>query len=135
VSILGFLRGSGVPFELVSLSRDVRTVEQAAAELGIPARRIAKALVTVGADGRPVIVTLPGDERLPPGERLVPRRQVEELIGLPPGAVTPLVRLVRRDLDVVLNDRLLTEPVINVSAGTLSLTVTIAPADLRKVIR
>ncbi|HKG40497.1 MAG TPA: YbaK/EbsC family protein [Conexibacter sp.] len=138
--VLAALTASGVAFEPTPFHGDLRTVAQVADALGLDPARIAKALL-VRVDGTTLaVVVLPGNRRLDTEAvatalgaarvEMVGRAEVQSLSGVEPGAVTPLLALVRPELRVLADEALVHFKAVNVSSGSPLLGVTIAPRTL-----
>jgi Cys-tRNA(Pro)/Cys-tRNA(Cys) deacylase len=143
LQILRALGSAGVPFEKTPFDHKLRTVAQVAAAIGLPESRIAKALLVAPGSGPMSIVTLPGHKRLDlkqlaaqldrPSARLVRPRDVSRLVGVEPGAITPLLALLDDHLEVAVDMALLDVETVNVSSGAPWLGLNMAPAHLLEV--
>jgi len=103
--VKNLIRKYGVKAEILEFSGTIKSVSAALKASGFPPSKILKTLVVI-AGGRPCIVILPGDGKLDFRElsrelnvedaRLAKPDEVEELLGVKPGKVSPF-------LDEILN--------------------------------
>lgn len=139
VAVFNALAERGIRFQRTPFAADLQTVDQVAATLGIAASQIVKALLIKAEGERPLVVGLPGDRRLDPAvlgaalpgrrPRLAKRSEVAGILGVQPGAVTPLLGAVG-DVEVILDRAILSETTVNVSSGELDLGISLSPRDL-----
>ncbi len=118
------LRSAGYEPAVSRFSRGTETAEASAREIGVHVSRIIKSMV-VSADGKPVLVLLPGDRRadLKAISRFVGARkvrladpeQVTKWTGFPVGAVPPVGHV--RPLRVLLDEDIHVEGDIYPAAG------------------
>ena len=96
-SVKNWLNKKGFGDRLTEHEETIDTVEHAAIQIGCTAPEIAKTLSSVVTE-KPVIVVMAGDGRVNSSKfkaqfhtkpHMVPREQVEELIGFKPGGVCP----------------------------------------------
>ena len=133
------LERSGIGVVETPFPAELRTVDEVARALGMAPAQIVKAML-VTVEGSTVVVGIPGDRRLDlaglratlgaSSVRLVPRGEIESVGGVRSGAVTPLLGLVRDDLEVLLDASLGAAGTVNVSSGDLSMGLALAAADL-----
>lgn len=92
-----FLDSKGYGDRLTEHNETIDTVEHAAQQIGCSEAEIAKTLSFIVED-KPVIVVMAGDGRVNSSKfkvqfhskpHMIPREQVEELTGFPPGGVCP----------------------------------------------
>lgn len=114
------------------------TVEHAAEIIGCTPAEIAKAMSFL-VDGAPVMVVMAGDSKVNSSKFksyfhqkpiMVPREQVEELIGHAPGGVCPFA--VRDGVAVYLDVSLKRFSVIHTAAGTDLATIRLTLAELEE---
>lgn len=95
--VLEWLRGKGFGDRITEHTETIDTVEHAAMQIGCTDAEIAKTLSFIVED-KPVIVVMAGDGRVNSSKfkaqfhtkpSMVPRDQVEQLIGFAPGGVCP----------------------------------------------
>lgn len=95
--VQNFLDSKGYADRLTEHGETIDTVEHAAQQIGCSEAEIAKTLSFV-VDEKPVIVVMAGDGRVNSSKfkaqfhtkpHMIPREQVEELTGFPPGGVCP----------------------------------------------
>ena len=134
--LLGWLRRSGVPFEVLE-HPPVFTSEEAARVRGTLPEAGAKALV-VRADERPVQLVLPGNRRADNARvreilgtrrlRFLTREELLALTGCAPGAVPPFGSLF--GLPVFIDEALTRLDRVAFNAGSNTVSVTMRAADL-----
>ncbi|MCR5278580.1 MAG: YbaK/EbsC family protein [Lachnospiraceae bacterium] len=116
----------------------IDTVEHAAQQIGCSEAEIAKTLSFI-VDERPVIVVMAGDGRVNSSKfkaqfhtkpSMVPRDQVEELIGFALGGVCPFG--VREDIPVWLDVSMKRFEYIHPAGGNEFISVKLTPEELEK---
>ena len=116
----------------------IDTVEHAAQQIGCSEAEIAKTLSFL-VDEKPVIVVMAGDGRVNSSKfkaqfhtkpSMVPRDQVEELIGFAPGGVCPFG--VREDIPVWLDISMKRFEFIHPAGGNEFVSVKLTPEELEK---
>lgn len=139
--LVRLLEQAGVAFHLLRHA-PVFTSEQAAAVRGTPLEEGAKALVC-RADGQPALLVVPAHMRV--GSRLFRRafkvkdlrlvsgEEVQRLTGVPIGAVPPFGEIL--GLPTYLDERLLERERMAFNAGDHTISVTMATADYRRLVR
>jgi prolyl-tRNA editing enzyme YbaK/EbsC (Cys-tRNA(Pro) deacylase) len=136
------LRTVGAEARLEEFSDGAPTAEAAAEAIGCGLDQIVKSLVLV-ADGVPVLALVPGDRRGDPAKvahavgataaRIARPDEVRAATGFPPGGVAPfpLPGISR----VVIEQTLLSQPVVWAGAGSPRHMVRLAPAELLRLTR
>lgn len=129
----------GIAYEVLEQSHRARNVEEAAAERGVPVRRVVKTLLARQPDKRHVIALVRGDQRLSLKKlaRLVgvkalemaPEADVPRITGYQIGAVAPL-GLRRPDVPIYVDHHVLEEPWVSISAGRHDTGLELASEDL-----
>lgn len=116
----------------------IDTVEDAAISIGCTEAEIAKSL-TFMVDGRPVMIVMAGDTKVNSSKfkkyfrtkpSMVPREQVQELIGHEPGGVCAFG--LKEDVDVYLDESLKRFEVVHSAAGDNYNTFDSSPEILEK---
>jgi Cys-tRNA(Pro)/Cys-tRNA(Cys) deacylase len=120
------LEKTGIPYRVLLHGHKARTVEEAAAERGVPLRQVVKSLLVCWPDRRHVLALVRGDQRLSLKKlarivgakslQMAPEADVPRITGYQIGAVAPL-GLRRADVPVYVDERILEEPRVSVSAG------------------
>jgi Cys-tRNA(Pro) deacylase len=133
-----------IPYRVLGQAHRARNVEEAAAERGVPVRRVVKTLLVRRPDNRHLIVAVRGDQRLSLKKlaRLVetkklemaPEADVPRITGYQVGAVAPL-GLRRADLPVYVDHHILEESRVTVSAGRHDTGLDLATEDLVRAVR
>jgi Cys-tRNA(Pro)/Cys-tRNA(Cys) deacylase len=133
----------GIPYEVLRQSHKARNVEEAAAERGVPVRRVVKTLLARRPDKRHVIALVRGDQRLSLKKlarivgvktlEMAPEADVPRITGYRIGAVSPLgVR--SSDVPVHLDHHILEEPRVSISAGRHDTGLELASEDLVRAV-
>lgn len=133
----------GIPYQVIVQDHKARNVEQAAEERGVPVAQIVKTLLVRRPDKKHVIALVRGDQRLSLKKlaRLVgvkslemaPEADVPRLTGYQIGAVAPL-GLRRSDLPIYVDQHILAEPRVSVSAGRHDAGLELATDDLVRAV-
>jgi Cys-tRNA(Pro)/Cys-tRNA(Cys) deacylase len=94
------LESQNIPYRAYTYSTDIRSAEDVAQVLGIPAQEVYKTLVVLAPHGKPLLVIIPGPCALALkqlaqalGEkklRMASHREAEELTGLQVGGISAL---------------------------------------------
>jgi len=130
----------GIPYQVVMLAHKVRHLDEAADERGLPASHLAKTLLAREVDGRRyAIAIVRGDQRLSLKKlaRLLGVKALEmaslddvpRITGYQPGAVSP-AGLRRTDVPIYVDQHVLDQPRISVSAGRHDAELELAGPDL-----
>jgi Cys-tRNA(Pro) deacylase len=140
--VAAFLREGGVEARIEEFGAGTPTAEDAARAVGCKLGQIVKSLV-FQADGRPLIVMVPGDRRADSKKvaratgakrvKVAGPDEVREATGFDPGAVAPFPL---PKIDRVLVDRqLLVHERVWIGAGSSHHVATLSPADLVRLAR
>jgi Cys-tRNA(Pro)/Cys-tRNA(Cys) deacylase len=115
-----------IPYQVLLHAHRARNVEEAAAERGVPVRQVVKSLLVRRPDWKHILALIRGDLRLSMKKlarvvdvkvlEMAPEADVQRITGYQIGAVAPL-GLRRRDLPVYVDQHILEEPQITISAG------------------
>jgi Cys-tRNA(Pro) deacylase len=129
----------GIPYRILIHSHKARNVEQAAAERGVPIQQIVKTLLTRRADGHHILALVRGDQRLSLKKlarlanvktvEMAPEADVPRITGYQIGAVAPL-GLRRADLPIYVDQHILEESRVSISAGRHDAGLELATVDL-----
>jgi len=140
--VLTFLSEAGAEARVEEFAEGTATAEDAAKALGCDPALIVKTLV-FECDGRPVLVLVPGDRRASARKvagalgasraRIATPAQVEETTGFAPGGVAPFPLRVRAH--ALIDQSLLTHPLVWTGAGSPLHMVGISPAELVRLTR
>ena len=135
-----FIEKYGVKAEILEFENTVETVSTASKASGYPERRILKTLI-VFADEKPYVAIVRGDRKLSFKEfakavgarkvRLAKINEVQNIVGVKPGEVSPLLENILK-LSVVLDNSVLEEKTVLVGGGSLNHLVKI---DVNELIR
>ena len=132
------LKKSGLEDRITTHEETIDTVEHAAMRIGCTEPEIAKTLSFV-VDEKPVNVVMAGDGRVNSSKfkakfhtkpHLVPRDQVEELIGYQPGGVCPIG--IPSDIPVWLDVSMKRFAYVHPAAGDEYTSVTLTPEELER---
>jgi len=140
--VAAYLREAGADARLEEFEASAATAEDAARAAGCTLEQIVKSIVTL-CDGRPVLALVPGDRRVDLDKiaraagaveaRIARAAEVQEATGFAPGAVAPFPL---PDVDRVLIDQsLLSHPVVWVGAGSPTHMASVSPGDLVRLAR
>ena len=137
-TVFEWLDKKGYADRITEHTKTIDTVEHAAQQIGCSEAEIAKTLSFI-VDERPVIVVMAGDGRVNSSKfkaqfhtkpSMVPRDQVEELIGFAPGGVCPFG--VREDIPVWLDVSMKRFEYIHPAGGNEFISVKLTPEELEK---
>ncbi len=132
------LKKYGLEDRITRHEETIDTVEHAAMRIGCTEPEIAKTLSFV-VDEKPVIVVMAGDGRVNSSKfkakfhtkpHMVPRDQVEELIGYQPGGVCPFG--IPSDIPVWLDVSMKRFAYVHPAAGDEYTSVTLTPEELER---
>jgi Cys-tRNA(Pro) deacylase len=137
-----FLDQHGIPYVIKRHSQPVYTCEDAARERGVRLSQIVKTMVGRDPNGGLHIMLIPGDRTLKlrrvrhyaDGARveLLPPDQIRHQLGVTVGAISPTQFVGRARFYI---DRgLLSEPVVDISAGCPDAGVELRAQDLQRVL-
>lgn len=136
--VYNWLRQKGFEDRIMEHKESIDTVEHAAQQIGCSEAEIAKTLSFI-VDEKPVIVVMAGDGRVNSSKfkaqfhtkpSMVPRDQVEELIGFAPGGVCPFG--VREDIPVWMDISVKRFEYIHPAGGNEFVSVKLTPEELEK---
>jgi Cys-tRNA(Pro) deacylase len=132
------LAAKNVPHEILQLPSSSRTAQLAADGLGVPVANVVKSLLFVLDDERPVLALVTGDATVDAGAlaretgaaevRLARAREVREITGYHPGAVSPCA--LATDVPVVADPAVFAAEVVYCGGGTETTMLKIRSADL-----
>ena len=135
-TVFEWLDKKGYADRITEHTETIDTVEHAAQQIGCSEAEIAKTLSFI-VDEKPVIVVMAGDGRVNSSKfkaqfhtkpSMVPRDQVEELIGFAPGGVCPFG--VREDIPVWLDISMRRFEYIHPAGGNEFVSVKLTPEEL-----
>ena len=134
----------GIPYQVVMQAHKARNVKEAAAERGVPTRGVAKTLLARRPDRKHVIALVRGDQRLSLKKlarvvgvkqlEMAPEADVPRITGYRVGAVSPC-GLRRKDVPIYVDQHILEEPKIGISAGRHDAGLEIATDDLVRAVQ
>jgi len=134
-----WLEARGISYQAFYFSPEIHSAEGVAETLGVPARQVYKTLVVAPPEGRPLLVLVPGDRELDLARlgralgvkklRMATRREAEAWTGLQVGGISALA-LVHRGYPVYIDDAVLEEKEILVSAGRRGINLRLRVEDL-----
>ena len=135
-TVYEWLDKKGYANRITEHTETIDTVEHAAQQIGCSEAEIAKTLSFI-VDEKPVIVVMAGDGRVNSSKfkaqfhtkpSMVPRDQVEEMIGFAPGGVCPFG--VREDIPVWLDISMRRFEYIHPAGGNEFVSVKLTPEEL-----
>ena len=137
------LTAKSVPHEIVHLPSSSRTAQLAADALGVPVGDVVKSLLFQLDETRPVLVLVPGDATVDVDAlardagalqvRLARSREVRELTGYEPGAVSPCA--LATEVQVVADPGVFAPEVVYCGGGTTTTMLKIRSADLEALLK
>jgi Cys-tRNA(Pro)/Cys-tRNA(Cys) deacylase len=132
----------GVSYAAHVFSDTIRSAQEVASAVGIPAERVFKTLVTVTDDNETVLAMLPGDAELDlkalaraAGAKrchMASHRDAERITGLQVGGISPLA-LTQRGWQVFLDASALAQERVLVSAGKRGINLELRVDDLVRI--
>lgn len=139
--VAAFLQESGAEARLEEHAGGAATAQEAAETIGCELRQIVKSLVFVCA-GVPLVVLVPGDRRADTAKiaraanateaRVASAEEVQAATGFTPGSVAPFPGSGKR---VLVEQTLLTEPLVWVGGGSPRHMVALSPTELVRLAR
>ncbi len=133
----------GIPYQVVMHAHKARNVEEAAAERGVPTRRVVKTLLVRRPDRKHLLALVRGDQRLSlkklarlvgvKAVEMAPDEDVPRITGYQIGAVAPL-GLRRSDVPIYVDRHILEEPWVSISAGRHDAGLELASDDLIRAV-
>ena len=137
------LAAKNIPHEILSLPSSSRTAPLAAEALGVDVGDVVKSLLFMLDDERPVLALVTGDATVDADAlaresgaaqvRLARGREVRELTGYPPGAVSPCA--LATAVPVVADPGVFAPEVVYCGGGTTSTMLRIRSADLKALLK
>jgi Cys-tRNA(Pro)/Cys-tRNA(Cys) deacylase len=132
-----------IPFAVLEHGHKARHAEEAASERGVPVEQIVKTLLVRRPDGRHLIALVRGDQRLSLKKlarlaevkslEMAPEEDVSRITGYQVGAVAPL-GLRRKDVRVYVDQHIVEEPRVSISAGRHDTGLELDSADLVRAV-
>ena len=135
--VKAFLDENALGDRLTEHSQTIDTVEHAALQIGCTEPEIAKTLSFV-VDEKPFVVVMAGDGKVNSSKfksyfhtkpHMIPRDQVQEIIGFQPGGVCPFA--VPKDIPIWLDVSMKIFDYFHPSAGNEFTSVTLSPEELQ----
>lgn len=138
------LEARKIPYEAYEFSPEIRSAEDAAQALHVPAHQVYKTLVVIREHGRPLLIMVPGNKSLDLkllakqlGEkklRMATHREAETLTGLEVGGISAL-SLLNKGFEIYADNEITTLSRVYVSAGCRGINLGLHPNDLIQVTR
>mgnify|MGYP005845843769 CR=1 FL=1 len=136
------LEARKIPYEAHEFSPEIRSAEDAAQVLHVPANQVYKTLVVIRERGRPLLVMVPGNKSLDlkllakqVGEkklRMATHREAEALTGLEVGGISAL-SLLNKGFEIYADAEITTLCKVYISAGCRGINLGLHPSDLLQV--
>jgi Cys-tRNA(Pro) deacylase len=133
------LEEQGLAYQVLYHGRRAMNVEEAAAERGVSIRQVVKTLLVRRPDRKHLIALVRGDRRLSLKKlarvasvkrlEMAPAADVPRITGYQVGAVAP-VGLRRSDVPIYVDETILEEPRVSISAGRHDAGLELAATDL-----
>jgi len=137
-----YLEARRIPYHAYGFSSDIRSAEDAARAMGVPACAVYKTLVVGREHGRPLLVMIPGDRALDlkrlaraVGEKklhMATHREAECLTGLEVGGISAL-SLIQKGFEVYADASIAEQSDVHVSAGCRGINLRLRAEDLLRV--
>lgn len=136
------IRSLGVSVQRTPFSKKLLTCQDVAKDLGIDVAQVAKSMVIIRSNGYAFIAVLPGNQHLSLKKlrtiigaakkeiHLADENEIEECLGLTIGAVTPLIKIHKAKVQVIIDSKLIKFDKVNISSGDLSMGLNIDPKEL-----
>jgi Cys-tRNA(Pro) deacylase len=134
----------GISYLLLQQAHKARNVEEAAVEREVPLQQVAKTLLVRRPDRRHVIAVVRGDQRLSLKKlarivgvkrlEMAPEPDVPRITGYQIGAVAP-VGLRRSDVPIYVDQHILEEPRVSISAGRHDAGLELTSEDLVRAVK
>lgn len=138
------LEARKITYEAHEFSPEIRSAEDAAQVLHVPAHQVYKTLVVIRERGRPLLVMVPGDKSLDlkllakqVGEkklRMATHREAETLTGLEVGGISAL-SLLNKGFEIYADEEITALSKVYISAGCRGINLSLHPNDLLQVTR
>ena len=137
--VKSFLEANNLGERLTEHKETIDTVEHAAQQIGCKEEEIAKTLSFV-IDDKPVVIVMAGDGRVNSSKfkaqfhtkpHMVPRDQVEDIIGFQPGGVCPFA--VNENIPIWLDVSMKRFDYVHPAGGNEYTSVKITPSELESV--
>ena len=132
-----------IPYRVLLHAHKAMDVEEAAAERGVPTRQIVKTLLVRDPDRQHALALVRGDQRLSLKKlariagvkrlEMAPAGDVPRITGYQIGAVAPL-GLRRADVPIYVDQHILEEPQVSISAGRHDAGLELATGDLVRAV-
>lgn len=133
----------GVPYRVLMHAHKATNVEEAAAERGVLIRQVVKTLLVRRPDRRHIIALVRGDQRLSLKKlariaaakklEMAPGTDVPRITGYQVGAVAP-VGLRRADVPIYVDQHILEESLVSISAGRHDAGLELDTGDLLRAV-
>lgn len=133
----------GIPYRLLAHAHKARNVEEAVAERGVSVHQVVKSLLVRRPDRRHVLALIRGDQRLSLKKlarivgvkslEMAPEADVPRITGYQIGAVAP-IGLRRSDVPIYVDEHILEEPRVSISAGRHDAGLELATEDLIRAV-
>ena len=133
----------GIPYQVIVHAHKAKNVEEAAAERDVPVRQVVKTLLVRRPNKQHVLALVRGDQRLSLKKlaravgvkmlEMAPEADVPRITGYQIGAVAP-VGLRRADVPIYVDQHILEEPRVSISAGRHDAGLELATEDLVRAV-
>jgi Cys-tRNA(Pro) deacylase len=134
----------GIPYQVLLQDHRATNVDEAAAERGVSIRQVVKTLLVRRPDRKHLIALVRGDQRLSLKKlariagvkklEMAPAPDVPRITGYQIGAVAP-VGLRRSDVPIYIDEHILAEPQVSISAGRHDAGLELSTEDLIRAVR
>jgi Cys-tRNA(Pro)/Cys-tRNA(Cys) deacylase len=141
-NVLRWLESRDIPYQAYMYAMDVRSAEDVADVLGLPAREVYKTLVVLPPHGKPLMIIMPGPSALDLKRlaralgtkrlRMATHREAEQLTGLQVGGISALA-LRDRGFQVYVDGAAQMLTTFVVSAGQRGMNIRLRVDDFMRV--
>jgi Cys-tRNA(Pro)/Cys-tRNA(Cys) deacylase len=143
-NVIRMLEARHVPYQAYTYATSIRSAEDVAQVLGLPAHEVYKTLVVLPPRGKPLLLVIPGPRALDLKRlaqalgakklRMATHREAEELTGLQAGGISALA-LLDRGFQVYVDQAAQTITAFVVSAGQRGMNLRLRVDDFMGVTR
>ena len=133
-----YLKSKNIKFRIIHLSEVPRTAKDVERIYGCSLHQVLKTLVFSGE--KPVLATLPGDERVDinklekvsrqEGLQIAKPKEVEEITGFSVGGITPFA--VGEDVIIVIEKSIFETDTVNIGSGVAEIGIELKSNELRR---
>ena len=137
-----FIKNSNIDAQILYLSKEVKTVEQAMHALGVSKDNIIKSLLFIDSLGEPYLVIIRGDQNVDTNKlttatkrpvRMATPKEVLKYTGYPVGGVPPIA--FDSPLRTIIDEKVLEKEVVYGGGGSVNALLKVSPKEIVKVLK